>query len=213
MTAGAPWREAGDELRVVRDRPGLVEARVVKGSDEVLVEWARDSAFRFFPLMEHADFGLVLHPFDLATNKVLAMAGRLEPRDWVDVILSSERLQPLGYLAWAASGKDPGFSPLGLLNEAGRASRYSQDELAGLAFAGTPPDAADLGRRWHRAVDEGIRLIEALPPSEVGTAVLSTSGHLFMGSVDDVRAALAAGELLFHPGRIKGAFPKVRPGS
>ena len=30
--------------------------------------------------------GLVLHPLDLATNKILAMAGRMEPRDWIDVL-------------------------------------------------------------------------------------------------------------------------------
>ena len=30
--------------------------------------------------------GLALHPFDLATNKVLALVGRLEARDWVDVL-------------------------------------------------------------------------------------------------------------------------------
>ena len=40
----------------------------------------------FFPLVEHEDLGLILHPFDLATNKVLALVGRLEVRDWVDVI-------------------------------------------------------------------------------------------------------------------------------
>jgi len=38
----------------------------------VILEWARDSAFRFFPLIEHPDLGIVLHPFDLAANKVLA---------------------------------------------------------------------------------------------------------------------------------------------
>lgn len=36
--------------------------------------------------MEHEDLGLTLHPFDLATNKVLALVGRLEVRDWVDVL-------------------------------------------------------------------------------------------------------------------------------
>src|SRR5262245_44561303 len=33
--------------------------------------------YRFFPLLEHPDFGLTLHPFDLASNKVLGLAGRL----------------------------------------------------------------------------------------------------------------------------------------
>lgn len=203
--------EAGYDLDVLRERPGLVEARVARGSDEVLVEWARDSAFRFFPLMEHAEFGLVLHPVDLATNKVLARAGRLEPRDWVDVIVSSERLQQLGYLAWAACGKDPGFSPLSLLNAAGRTGRYSHDELAGLAFSGVPPDAADLGRRWHHALEEARRVIDALPSSDVGAAVLTTSGELFRGTHQEIAGAMTRNELLFHPGRIKGAFPTVRP--
>jgi len=39
---------------------------------------------------------LALHPFDLATNKVLALVGRLEVRDWVDVIECDRRLQPFG---------------------------------------------------------------------------------------------------------------------
>lgn len=203
--------EQGCAVRVLRDRPGIVEAEVLRGADIVIVEWTRDSAFRFFPLVEHDDFGLVLHPFDLATNKVLALAGRLEPRDWVDVILSSERLQPLGYLAWAACGKDPGFSPAAILEQAARASRYSTDELRGLAFEGVPPDAADLSRRWHQAL-EGARLtIRALPAASVGTCVLTTTAELFQGSAEALRDALAPGAIQFHPGRIRGAFPRVVP--
>ena len=59
----------GYELTSVRERPAYVEATVRKGGDAVLVQWTRDSAFRFFPLMQHEELGLVLHPFDLATNK------------------------------------------------------------------------------------------------------------------------------------------------
>ena len=55
----------------------------------------------------------------------------------------AERLQPLGYLAWAASGKDPGFSPEAILEHAARSSHYAADEVAERAFAGPPPDAAD----------------------------------------------------------------------
>lgn len=101
----------GFDVRIVRDLPAPVEAEIALGPDAVLMEWARDSAFRFFPLVTHPDFGLTLHPIDLATNKVLALVGRLEARDWIDLILCSEQVQPLGYLAWAACGKDPGFSP------------------------------------------------------------------------------------------------------
>lgn len=47
-------------MRILRDRPGLVEAEVARGADLVVIDWTRDSAFRFFPLIEHDDFGLVL---------------------------------------------------------------------------------------------------------------------------------------------------------
>lgn len=90
----------------------------------------------FFPLQAHEELGLTLHPFDLATNKVLAMAGRLEVRDWVDVLSCDERLQPLGFLVWAACGKDPGFGPALLVREIRRASRYSQAEVDLLEFDG-----------------------------------------------------------------------------
>ena len=49
-----------------------------RGGERSVVQWARDSAYRFFPLVEDEQMGLALHPFDLATNKVLAMAGRVE---------------------------------------------------------------------------------------------------------------------------------------
>ena len=109
---------AGFEVAPLRERPGYVEAAIVRRTERVVMEWTRDSAFRFFPLVEDDDLGLVLHPFDLATNKVLALVGRLEARDWVDVLACDARLQPLGYLAWAACGKDPGFTPGGLLAQA-----------------------------------------------------------------------------------------------
>src|SRR5260370_37688965 len=94
--------------------------------------------------MEHVDFCLTLHPFDLATNIVLALVGRLEARDWVDVIACHQRIQRLGYLAWAASGKDPGFSPAAILEQAGRSARYSAVEIGELSFAGSSPESAEL---------------------------------------------------------------------
>ncbi len=60
-------------VRVLRERPFFVEAQINWGNDSVLMQWAQDSAYRFFPLVRHEELGLVLHPFDLATNKVLAL--------------------------------------------------------------------------------------------------------------------------------------------
>ena len=47
------------------------------GSDEVLeIDWATDSAFRFFPIERDAQLGWRLHMFDAATNKALTLAAR-----------------------------------------------------------------------------------------------------------------------------------------
>lgn len=196
-------------VRVLRERSGLVEAEVHDGDDRALLEWARDSAYRFFPLEEHTEFGLTLHPFDLATNKVLALVGRLEVRDWVDVIASDERVQPLGYLAWAASGKDPGFGPGAIIEAAARSGRYSADEVAGLDYAGEAPDAAELGRAWHRILGSARDTIAVLPPDEVGACVLDLDGRLLQEPSTGLAQAIEQGRVRFHRGSIRGALPRV----
>lgn len=201
---------AGCRVQPRRERPGFVEAAVTRGGQTLLVEWVRDSAYRFFPLVEHEELGLALHPFDLATNKVLALIGRTEARDWIDIIDCHRSLQPLGYLAWAASGKDPGFTPAGILLHAGRATHYAQAEIDALAFQGETPNAAALSRSWHSALDEARAIVGRLPVDFVGTAVLHTDGSLFRGGPSELVAALASGLLQFHEGRIRGAWPRVR---
>jgi hypothetical protein len=47
-----------------------------------------------------------LHPIDLAVNKVLALAGRDEPRDLLDTLYQHREVLCLGALCWAACGKD-----------------------------------------------------------------------------------------------------------
>jgi hypothetical protein len=213
----ASWRadrllleQQGFSVRAVRERPTFVEADVRSGDDSVRLEWARDSAFRFFPLQRHQDLGLTLHPFDLATNKVLALVGRLEVRDWVDVIASDARLQPVGYLAWAACAKDPGFSPASIVEGAARSSRYSAEEIQELSYSGAPPDAAQLGRAWHAILQSAREVIALLPPEEAGSCVLDVSGELFRGSPGDLSRALGDQQLMYHRGRLKGAYPQLK---
>jgi len=209
--ADRPLLEAnGFQVLVVRERATFVEAEVGAGGERVRMEWARDSAFRFFPLQHHKEFGLTLHPFDLATNKVLALVGRLEVRDWVDVIASHQHVQPLGYLAWAACAKDPGFGPGAILEGAARSGRYSAEEVSQLAFAGEPPDASELGRMWHRMLDSAREIVSLLPPDEVGTCVLDASGGLFRGSCTELHRALGVRRIVFHRGRIRGAWPQLK---
>lgn len=205
-------QEHGFQVRVVRERPSFVEAELTIRDEALRLQWARDSACRFFPLVQHDELGLVLHPFDLATNKVLALVGRLEVRDWVDAIECDTRVQPLGYLAWAACGKDPGFSPAAILEHAGRSARYSAEEVLELSYVGGPPDPQVLSRKWHSILDVAKATIDILPPDQVGKCVVSSQGSLYMDGPSELSVALECGEIAFHAGRIRGAFPRVVEG-
>ncbi len=199
----------GYALRVIHERHSFVEALVSKGGDSVLVQWTCDSAYRFFPLVEHEDFGLVLHPADLATNKVLALVGRLEVRDWIDLVTCHDRIQPLGYLAWAACGKDPAFSPLMILDQAGRSCRYTAEDLGDLSFEGPLPDMADISRRWHLMLEDARAIIAALPREHAGKCVLDHVGSLYRNPKERIQADLESNRIAFHAGRIRGAFPQI----
>ena len=199
----------GFSITMLRELPGFVQVVVSKAGDEIRMEWTRDSAFRFFPLVEHEDLGLTMHPFDLATNKVLALVGRLEVRDWVDVINSHAKLQPLGYLMWAACGKDPGFSPGSLLAHARRTGRYSALEVAQLQFEGDPPDAAALASDWHAMLTQAGEIIDTLPAEQSGNCVLDDRRNLFAGNRTRLEHALDAAALRFHAGTLGGALPQV----
>jgi hypothetical protein len=154
-----------------------------------------------------------MHPFDLATNKVLALVGRLEARDWVDLISCGERIQRLGYLAWAACGKDPGFSPSSILAGARRSGRYSSEEVAALDFEGTPPDASALARTWHRMLEEADEIVAALPAAEAGNCVVDRQGALYSAEPREIPGHLGANRIAFHRGSIRGSFPQiVKPG-
>lgn len=199
----------GYELTIVRERPTFVEAEVRREGDTVIVQWAHDSAYRFFPLVQHEELGLTLHPFDLATSKVLALVGRVEPRDFIDTLTCGREVQPLGYLAWAACAKDPGFSPAAILELAARSARYSAVELAGLDFEGEAPDAAGLSREWQAALAAAREIVELLPAEEAGRAVLATDGIPFRGEPAALRDALTRAQLVYHEGSVRGAFPRI----
>lgn len=121
-----------------------------------------------------------------------------------------EVLQPLGYLAWAAAGKDPGVGPLAILAEAQRSARYTEVDLRGLDFESVPPVAADLSRAWHLAMHEAELIVSLLPAEHAGTCVLDQVGKLLTLEPSALGGALAGGAVSYHPGRIQGAWPVLR---
>lgn len=199
----------GYDVQTLREALSFVEARVRRDGDHTIIQWARDSAFRFFPLIADELMGLTLHPFDLATNKILALAGRLEPRDWIDVVNCDQQIQPFGLMVWAACGKDPGFNPKSLLAAASR-SHYSQAEIDTLDFEGPPPNAKIVGAGWHEILHTARRIIELLPPEEAGKCVATPTHHLFRGGTEHLEQALRDQQIVFHEGQIGGSWPAVK---
>ena len=198
----------GYQVRVLRELPSFVEAAVGKDGTVTEIQWGTDSAYRFFPLATDDVTGFTLHPLDLATNKLSALVGRAEPRDWIDVIEAVKGVQPLAFLASAACGKDPGFSPLSLLEYVAR-RRHNQAEIDIKILPKGLYDAAELCRFWHDEIDAARETVKLLPPEEVGKVVMTREGDLFRGTDDELRSALSAGEIVFHEGVIGGAWPMI----
>ena len=93
----------------------LIHTAEIRQADAVTdLEWVVDSDYRFFPTIADELFGYILHPVDLAANRVMAAAGRSEVRDLVDVVTVHEQILPLGAVIWAAVDKAPGYTPEGV---------------------------------------------------------------------------------------------------
>ena len=192
---------SGYSMTVDLNQPGYVRAIVRKGGDSTKVEWARDSAWRFMPTVRDERVGFVLHPADLAVNKVLALAGRDEPRDVLDALHLHERVLALGALCWAACGKDPGFTPLSLLELLRRRGRIGPEDLARLDLA-VPLDLAATKRTWLAALDSVEPFVASRPAGEVGCLYYSRARRAF---VDPREAA----DAVPHFGRPGGVLPRI----
>lgn len=107
LADAATLQAEGYGLRWLRQLP-LIYTAEVKHQDMVTrLQWIADSDYRFFPTIRDEAFGYILHPVDLAANKIMAAAGRREVRDLVDAVTIHETILPLGAVIWAAVEKSP----------------------------------------------------------------------------------------------------------
>lgn len=165
--ADALLKQAGYDVVVELSQPGFIRAIVRRGDHATLVDWAHDTAWRFLPLVVSPLGARLMHPVDLAINKVLALAGRDEPRDFVDILFIHEHTLPLGAMIWAATGKDPGFTPRSLLELLKRRGHYRPEEFARLDLA-RPFDLQQAKPQWLQALSDAEAFIATRPPEEVG---------------------------------------------
>lgn len=201
----AQLRGAGYEVQTDFSQPGFIRATVARGGDATRVDWAHDSAWRFMPLVKDAAGGWLLHPVDLAVNKVLALAGRDEPRDFLDILFVHRRVLPLGATVWAAAGKDPGFTPLSLLELLKRRGRYRADDFARLHLA-VPFDLVAAKQEWLAALADAESFARSSPADEVGCLYWNATTGAF--EMPDQRTPRPV-HLSPHYGRPSGVLPQV----
>lgn len=157
------------------------------------------------PILHDDRVGFMLHPVDLAINKIVALAGRDEPRDVLDTVYLHHHVLVLGALCWAACGKDPGYSPLSLLELLRRRGRVRAEDLARLDLT-EPIELGELKGEWLAALDSVEPFVASRPQDEIGCLYYSRSRGAFV----DPRVATDA---LPHFGRPGGVLPQIEEGS
>lgn len=155
-----------------RRRDATIHSVLARRANEATkLEWVADSDFRFFPAVRDVEFGYVLHPADLATNKVAAAYGRREPRDIVDLITIHDTILPIGAAVWAAAGKALGFTPEGIIDEIRRNSRYTAEDFHRI-HSDPPIDPAATMIRLRQILTEAEAFVARMPTEKVGLLFL-----------------------------------------
>lgn len=170
-TDAAALRAAGYQVSWVRRLSAIFTAAVEKGGEVTRLEWVVDSDYRYFPTVRDGQFGFMLHPVDLALNKMMAAAGRREVRDIVDLAMVHEKILPLGALAWAAVEKFPGFTPEGLIGQIRRNLHHPREEWNRLASA-EAIDPDQVLARLREALDEAEEFVARMPTDRFGALFL-----------------------------------------
>lgn len=142
---------------------------------------------------------------DLAVNKALALAGRDEPRDFVDILFVHARILPLGPLCWAAVGKDLGFTPLSLLELLKRRGRYRPEQFDRLDLV-EPLNLIEAKATWLAALGDAERFVRSRPPDEIGCLYWSDRKATFVMPLQD---EFDSNAVKLHWGTPGGVLPLV----
>ena len=195
----AVLQEQGYVVTWTRPGPGVFTVVAERQGATTKLEWVSDSDFRFFPTVRDEIFGYVLHPVDLATNKVGAAYGRQEPRDLVDLLAIHERILPLGAVVWASVGKALGFTPEGIINEIRRNARYTDADFRRIA-SDPPIDPVATMTRLREVLSQAEAFVARMPTDKAGLLFLK-DGHVVEPDPDRLE------EYQTHAGKRRGHWP------
>ena len=190
---------AGFEVRWLRQYPTIHAADIGRAGSHTRLEWVVDSDFRFFPTVPDETFGYVLHPADLAVNKVMAAAGRRAVRDLVDLVTVHETILSLGAVVWAAVEKSPGFTPEGLIAEIRRNSHYPLAEWRALETT-LPLDPKEVTQRLRSILDDADAFVARMPSEKAGLLFLE-GGNVVQPDADRLKSYST------HAGQRRGQWP------
>jgi hypothetical protein len=144
---------------------------------------------------------------DLAINKLLALAGRDEARDFLDVLMIDREILPLGALCWAAVGKDPGFSPRSLLELLKRRGKYQPEDFKRLRLS-EEVNLKALKAQWIEAIARAERFIDSQDPTEIGCLFYDHAREKFVAPAPNEPEGRST--VVPHFGRPGGVLPSIR---
>jgi hypothetical protein len=196
---GVTLQNAGLQVRWTRREPTFFQALISDGTETTKLEWVVDSDFRFFPTIRDDVFGYVLHPVDLAANKVMAAAGRREPRDIVDAVTIHDKILPLGAVICAAVDKAPGLTPESLINEIRRNARYTTADFQRVAST-TPINAGVVMGQLRDALTQAETFVARMPTDKLGLLFLK-DGEVVQPNPEHLEAYTT------HAGQRQGHWP------
>lgn len=214
VTDIAMLRQNGYKVDILRtpEKHGIGEVVVSKldetgqsASGATQIQWATDSAYRFFPVECDEHLGFCLNYHDLATNKILALAGRSEIRDYYDVCEMIQTGKPVTAYIWAACAKDPGYTPNSLLDYMSLNSKYRIEQFNSIYTAGNSLDVIQCKNLFQSMLHMAREHFSYAPIDQYGCIYLRKEDlSVFFPSKNDFECE----NYIRHEARLFGSIPE-----
>lgn len=198
----------GYSIEILRtpEKNGIGEVVVSNGIEKTEIQWATDSVYRFFPIEKDDCFGFQLNYHDLAMNKILALAGRSEVRDYYDVCEMIATNKPVIAYIWAACAKDPGYTPLSLLEYMSMNTKYQNEDFFSI-YSKNKLDIRFCKDLFLRMSHEAREQFQLAPIDEYGCLYLKKETYeVFFPDKDDFEN----GNYIKHFARPFGSIPQFQ---
>lgn len=195
--------KAGFTVDLRRSHSGFRECMVMKPmTGTTILQWTVALAREFHAPVPDPQFGHRLHPTDLAVNKLLAAAGSVKMRDFVDLWMLDRHVMPLWRMACAAPGKDTDLNPFSLIEDASFnwSRTVRRDDPADRLTMTAEVSLQEIGEGLRRAMREARLHLPDVRPEHYGRLQVDAEGRPV------VNREIVAGERWKAP-ELGGALP------